>query len=237
MEADFDLRKLDEIPDVLAPSDRTEALVPPGPRASTRAAGPARAEVLRRRALALAVALVWLALQVLILGLRQDLARLGVSYVLAQIALPAVLSALAVGVAVGSGRDGLGAGMVPVRGVVIVGLTGMSAVALLWPLPFVYVPPPNALPFAPAVLVCADIVAVMGVVPLALAALALRRAFPTAARDRSAALGAASGLGAVTAMHLHCEILQPAHMLLGHMVPAVALALAAALVLRSVVRA
>lgn len=235
MDADFDPSKLDDIPDVLPPAGRIEVLVPMVARAS--AIGPARGEVARRRALALLVGLAWLGLQVVVLGLRRDLPRLGASYPLAQIALPAALSALALGAAIWPGRDGLGARALTVRGIVIGGIAGMSAVAFLWPVPFEYVPPPGTPTFAAAVLICADIVAIMGAVPLALGALVLRSAFPTAAGDRCAALGVASGLGAVTAMHLHCENTWPAHVLLGHMAPAAALVLAAALALRAVVRA
>ena len=79
--------------------------------------------------------------------------------------------------------------------------------------------------------------AVMAAVPLVLAGVVLRRSFVAASMERSAAVGAACALAAVTTMHLHCENIQVGHMLLGHMVPAAAITVLAALVLRSVTRA
>lgn len=235
-DADFDLRRFDDIPDVLAPAEREADAAPRmAPRATTSAAGPSRARVRRQRAAAFVASLAWLVWQVITLGPRTDTAKLGIAYPVAQIALPAVLGAVALGVALWPSRDGLGAGAASVRGVAVLSMLAMTAVALFFPLPFAYTPP-GLFGFLQWVLICADIVAVMGVLPLALAAVVLRRSFVTAATEKSAAIGVACGLGAVTAMHLHCENLQPAHMVLGHMVPAAVLAVAGALLLRYVTR-
>lgn len=237
MNADFDLRQLDDIPDVIPPEERQASAGPPhlAPRAATTAAGPSRASVRRQRAVALVASLGWLVWQVAALGLRTDMAKLGIAYPIAQVALPALLGAAALAIALWPGRDGLGAGVASIRGLSVVALLGMTAVTLFFPLPFAYTPP-KLFGFLQWTLICADIVAVMGVLPLALAAVALRRSFVTAATEKSAAIGVACGLGAVTAMHLHCENLQPAHMALGHMVPAMVLAAAGALLLRYVTK-
>jgi hypothetical protein len=234
MDADFDLERLGDIPDVITPAERDASASPPrmAPRAT---AGPARASVQRQRAVALAVSLLWLTWQVFTLGLRTDMAKLGLAYPLAQVAVPALLGAVALGVALWPGREGLGAGVASLRAVTAVGLLAMVAITLFFPLPFAYAPP-TLYGFLQWILICADIVAIMGVVPLALAAVVLRRSFVAAATERSTAVGAACGLGAVTAMHLHCENLEPAHMVLGHMVPAAVLAAAGALLLRYVTR-
>lgn len=238
MDADFDLSRLNEIPDVLPPAVReaTEKVPPLGPRASATSSGPARGSVRAQRAAALAVSAGWLVIQVLTLGFRSDFAKLGLSYPLAQIGLPAALSALALGLAIWPGKEGLGAGVAPLRTVAIAGLGAMTIVAFAWPLPFPYTPP-SLFGFSQWVLICADIVAVMGAVPLVLAAVVFRRSFATAATERSAAVGTACALGAVTAMHLHCENMQPAHMLAAHMVPAIGLAVIATLILRHTARA
>lgn len=232
MAAEFDLSQLDEIPDVIAPGTQT---APPPLR--PLGASPARSATRQRRALAVAAGVVWLAAQVVVLGLRTDTARLGTAYLLAQVALPALLSAALVGAVLWPGRDSLGASSRSLAGLSGAALAVMAAVVLSCPMPFAYVPPPGSMAFGQWVLVCGDIVAIMGAVPLALMAGAFRSSFPAAATARTAALGAACGLAAVTAMHLHCENIEPLHLAVGHIVPATALALFSAFVLRRVTRA
>ena len=70
-----------------------------------------------------------------------------------------------------------------------------------------------------------------------LAAVVLRRSFASAAGWRSAAVGAACGLAAGAAMHLHCENVLPVHMVLSHAVPALLLGVAGALLLGRTARA
>lgn len=236
MSADFDLSKLDDIPDVVPAAGRDAAPPPVAPRASSRIAGPSRAELRGRRWIVLGVALAWLAGHLGVLAIRADFAKLGALYVLLQVALPAVLGAVSLGVALSPGRDGLGVGVGLARAVALASVAGMTLLTAAMPLPFPYVPPPG-LTFGQWVIICGDIIAVMAAVPLVLAGVVLRRSFVAASMERSAAVGAACALAAVTTMHLHCENIQVGHMLLGHMVPAAAITVLAALVLRSVTRA
>lgn len=235
MDADFDLSRLEDIPDVLPAPERGAPSPALAPRTSATTAGPSRAELRSRRWIAIAVSFLWLAGHLVVLSVRTDFARLGLVYPLLQIALPALLSALALGMALWPGRDGLGAGVTPLRAVSIAGIAGMTVLVAALPLPFPYVPP-NVMTFGQWVIVCGDIVAVMAAVPLVLAAVVLRRSFVTATTEKSAAVGASCSLAAVTTMHLHCENIQVAHVLVGHMVPAIAITVIAALVLRSVTR-
>jgi hypothetical protein len=232
MEADFDLSRLDEIPDVLPPELAAPVPVPPvGLPTSPGVAGPARGSLRTQRAVAFVVSLGWLAFQTVTLGLRPDFAKLGLPYILALIVFPAVLSAAALGIAIWPGRDGLGVGVTPLRVVALAGIVGVPLLALFFPVPFEYVST-SRLSFAQWVLVCWDVVAVMGAVPLVLAAVVLRRSFPVAATERAATIGVACGMGALTAMHLHCPNIQPAHVLASHVGPAVVLAIVAAVILR-----
>lgn len=235
MDADFDLSRMDDIPDALPAADRGAPSPTPAPRESTLVAGPSRADLRRRRALAMAVSLAWLAGHIVLLSVRADLAKLGVLYPLLEIALPAVLSAVALGLALSPGRDGLGASVASLRGITLLAIAGVPLLAAVLPLPFPYVPP-TIFTFGQWVIICGDIIAVMAAVPLVLAAVVLRRSFVAASLERSAAVGASCCLAAVTTMHLHCENIQVAHVLVGHMLPAIAITIVAALVLRSVTR-
>lgn len=236
MDAEFDLSRLDEIPDVVPARELARPAAPP-PRVVAGEAGPARAVVRRRRALALLGGLAWFAAQVGALGLRTDLPRLGLFFTLVQTALPAAFGAAALGLALWPGRDGLGARAGTLRAATITVLAALAAVAFLVPPPFEYVAPPGMPPPVAWILVCADIVLVMGAVPLALAAAAWRRAFAVSSAERTGAIGAACGLGAVTSMQLHCENILPVHVAFGHVLPAVVLSLVGALVLHRFTRA
>ena len=235
VDAEFDLSRLDEIPDVIperaAPAER------PPHRPVVGAPGPARAVVRRRRAFALLGGLAWFVAQAGALGLRTDIARLGTLFALVQMALPALLGATALGLALWPGRDGLGARAGTLRAATIVLLAGLTAVTLLMPPPFEFVAPQGMPPPVAWALICADIVFVMGAIPLALAAVAWRRAFAVSAAERTAALGAACGLSAVTSMQMHCENILPLHVTFGHILPAVALAVAGAFLLHRFTRA
>jgi hypothetical protein len=74
MDADFDLSRMDDIPDVLPAADRGAPSPTPAPRESTLVAGPSRADLRRRRALAMAVSLAWLAGHI-VLGQQIDQQR------------------------------------------------------------------------------------------------------------------------------------------------------------------
>jgi len=235
MDGDRNPTSFDDIPDPLAGAgvDLSRAWDGGSPPAAPVVAGPTRAEVRRRRLLAAAVGLGWLALHVAVLGVRADLDRLGVPYVAAQVVLPALLVTVTLGLALRPGRDGLGTGVSLLRWAGILGLAVVLAVALFFPPPFASAATPGLGAFCKSALICADIVAMMGVVPLVLAAVALRGAFASAAAERTLAAAAACGLASVSAMHLHCGNIAPMHVALGHVLPALVLtAIAVALVPR-----
>ncbi|MEZ4299035.1 MAG: NrsF family protein [Polyangiaceae bacterium] len=235
MDADFDLSRLDEIPDfVAAPAPPRAA---PAPRPAAGLAGPARDALRKQRALAVTAAVVWLVAQVATLGLRTDLDKLGKVYPLVQIGGPALLAAAALALAAWPSRDGLGASSRTLGAVAWGAIAALAAATIVLPLPFDYTPPPGSIPTVPWALVCADIVLVMGALPLAIFAAAWRRSFPAASSARTAALGAAAGLGAVTSMHLHCENIFAYHVVVAHMIPAALLAAAGAFVLHRITRA
>jgi hypothetical protein len=123
----------------------------------------------------------------------------------------------------GSGRSGLGVTL-GVVAALVVSLPGVVALlALGLPSPQSAVPEPSLLR---GLVVCLDMTLVGALPPLVLAVVVLRRAFPSAARWRGALVGGVAGLLSATAMNLHCPLVDPLHMLLGHALP---IALASAL--------
>jgi hypothetical protein len=85
--------------------------------------------------------------------------------------------------------------------------------------------------------ICLDITLAWVSVPLLLAALTLRSAFPSASRARSALVGAACGLFSGGVMNLHCANVNPEHMVLGHGIPVLVAALVGATLLSRLARA
>lgn len=151
--------------------------------------------------------------------------------------MPALLSSGLLALATWPGRDGLGARAGTLRAFTVASLMAVSAGVLLMPAPFDFTPHPGADPPVTWALICADVILVMGAIPLAAATAAWRRAFAVAALERSAALGAAGGLGALSVMHLCCDNVVPLHMAFGHLLPAMLLVVVAALLLHRFTRA
>ena len=87
-------------------------------------------------------------------------------------------------------------------------------------------PPPGLSPWGARCLVLATIV---GGVALASLALALRRAIPVRSDLRGAALGAAAGAWAGLALFVFCPASEYEHLLVGHLLPVVALTVGGAL--------
>jgi len=203
-----------DIPDPVAQDD-----VPAPPlRAPRLAPSPERAVVQRRRLAALLASIGWIGGHLAVFGVRGDLGQLPFLYVVAEIALPFVVAVASLAIALRPGKLGLG---------VRAGL--ISALGLLGPASFVLIaagaPVPVEVPAGSAsllgILVCFDITVGWAAVPLLLAALTLRGAFPAAARWRSALVGAGAGLFAGATMNLHCPNIAPLHMLFGHGLPVV----------------
>jgi hypothetical protein len=232
---DHQLTDFGEIPDPLARSPVRDADAPGRvlrlPQLET---APERAVIRRRRLAALAASAAWFASHLLVYGVRGDLAELPAPYIAAQVLLPFLVAAASLAVALSSGRLGLGAKVGLVSGLAILGPTAFALIAL-------GAPPPRIVTDEAAsllgMLVCFDITVAWAAVPLLALALALRGAFPAAARCRSALVGASAGLFSGAIMNLHCANVAPVHVLLGHGLPVVIAAVAGALLLVAIARA
>jgi len=78
--------------------------------------------------------------------------------------------------------------------------------------------------------VCFVMALALAALPLAFFLFVRRRSDPVHPRATGAAIGAAAGAWGGLLVHLHCPFANPAHMLFGHVLPIVALAIAVALV-------
>jgi hypothetical protein len=240
-----DLSFLDQIPDPVPEDQRPDAersarkangttpepRQPLPPRFGVKS--PDRAELRRRRWVALGLSAAWLVTHLVVYGVRQDLATLPAGYVAVQIGLPFGVAVASLSVALSPGKLGLG-----------VSLGALAALVFLGPLSFwlsaFALPSPGATPGDDgmfAALVCFDITLLWAVLPLLAAAFALRRSFAGGAVWRSALIGAAAGLFSGAAMNLHCTNVDPLHMALGHGLPIVLGALVGAFVLARWLRA
>jgi hypothetical protein len=225
--SDF-LAQLREIPDPVSGAPAAKARPPLAPLA------PDRGLTRRRRWLALVVALAWLGLNLAVFGVRGDLLTLPSLYVDAQIVLPFSLAIGSLAVALAPGRLGLGLGL----GMVMV-------TAVLGPASFCLIGPGAPPPSEPAqgassllaAFVCLDITVAFAAVPLLLAGLVLRAAFPVGAGWRGASVGAAVGLLAGATINLHCANVARFHMLVGHGIPVIAATLIGAFVVARWTRA
>lgn len=209
-----DLSFLKEIPDPVA---APPASAPTPPRLGS-APSPVRSSTRQSRFLALGVSALWLIAHLSVYGLRGDLQRLPPLYLALQVGLPGLLGALSLWVALAPGRLGLGLRVTVVATLAVLGPLTFWLLAAGVPAPYAEGPLAN---FWLSSLLCLDITLAWAAAPLLLAALVLRRAFPSAALWRSALVGAAVGLLCGAAINLHCAIVNQAHMFAGHGVPIV----------------
>jgi hypothetical protein len=224
-----DLSFLEEIPDPLAGAPVVPA---PAPRFSAPSASRTRTQ--RRRIAALGISIGWLCTHLAVYGIRQDFTRLPAEYVALQIVLPALLGAASLLLAVAPGKLGLGLALSVVAALAVLGPLSFWLCAGLLNTPY---PALDNARFWLGALVCLDITLAWAAAPLLLAALTLRRAFPTGAGWRSGLVGAALGLFSGAAINLHCPNVNQGHMLLGHGIPIVVAALVGGLVVSRWARA
>lgn len=193
-----------EVPDPLAA--RAHRSTPPPMPPPPDVKGATRAEVRRRRVLALVVALGWSVALLAWIGVRTD-AGAGS---LAALAVPALvwcaLAALTIGLALGRGPlgDGRGASLAAWLAAPLFALVALASSA------------PG--PLGPAS-GCFSTTLALAAVPLLVATWALGRAFPVRAASRGAALGAGTGLAAAALIGLHCAGASGAHVALAHGLP------------------
>lgn len=216
-----DLSLLKEIPDPVAGTPPASPVTPP--RFSAMAPSAVRSRTRRMRRLALGLSVAWVVAHLSIYGLRGDLQHLPPLYLLLQVGLPALLGALSLWLALAPGRLGLGLHVRIISALAVLGPLSFWLLAAGLPAPYADGQPAS---FWLSALLCMDITLAWAAAPLLLAALALRRAFPSAALWRSALVGAAVGLSCGAAINLHCPSVNPGHLVAGHGVP---LALAALL--------
>ncbi len=151
-------------------------------------------------------------------------------------ALLAVLCALvglagaATAVALHRGRSGLGAGLGSLAAVAL--LTGPVYAALTLANP-VHIAgmQPAWVDISPWGARCFFIACAVGTIVLASSGIVLRRAVPVASAWRAAALGAAAGAWAGLAVFVFCPSGELQHLLVGHLLPVMALVAAGALTL------
>jgi hypothetical protein len=207
-----ELPDFSDVPDVpSAPARKLELVQRLGAGARLGTAR-TRAEVRRRRLLALGVVVLWALAQVAALGVRFDFAKLSFAYVACTFLLPLALGSLGLAIAVQPGRLGLGARGGLLAGLVVLGPLSVIGTALLLPEPYAGGLTGDRV----SLFLCGNLALGWAAVPIVAAAFALQGAFAAGAVWRSALVGVACGLGAAVAAQVRCPITGGAHIALAH---------------------
>jgi hypothetical protein len=211
-----------DIPDPWGASPPSARKAPPSPPA----ASPTRADLKRRRVVALVASLAWAGAVLALFGFREELAD-NAGLVAGQAALWSAFVALALALAIGKGRRGLGSPVDRARVVALGAPLAFLVAALFW-LPRVQGASFGATGPLFGLVACFTTGVVVAIPMIALSLWSVRRSFPSAAGWRGALLGAASGLGAVLVLTLHCGSPFGGHVALAHGMPLVLSSLAGA---------
>ncbi|MGK4004024.1 NrsF family protein [Sorangium sp. So ce1036] len=207
------LEGLEDIPD---PAAHLAGRPPPRPTAAPAEPSLTRPARARRVASATLAGLTWVLLLTWIAGFRADI---GAPRVAIPLALWALLSGLGLLLALTPRARGLPAGVRALQALVAAAPVGFLAAAVAM----------SGLadgPLSPrSHLKCSAIALGMAALPLALAALVLRRSFLSAPAWRGAAIGALCGLGAVIGVQAHCPYDDLLHITFAHGLPIAAGAL------------
>lgn len=207
------LEGLKDIPD---PAAHVAGCPPPPPMEAPAEPSLTRPARGRRVARAMLAGLGWVLLLTWIAGFRADI---GSPRVAIPLVLWALLSGLGLRLALAPRARGLPAGVRALKALVAAVLVGFLAAAVAMsgaadgPLPLM------------AHLRCSAIALGMALLPLALAALVLRRSFLSAPAWRGATIGALCGLGAVIGIQAHCAHDDLLHVAFAHGLPIAAGAL------------
>jgi hypothetical protein len=229
---DFDPSMFADIPDPVAPvrgaaggDDSKGAAV--APAASSDRSLPAfpaqrstRAEVSKRRSIALAISFGWTLFAVVILGYRHNLDAISA---LVHLALPLALGIVVLAVAISPGRLGLGPSARKATLLAVVAPVAFMVVAALLRVPM-------AADDHRDTLGCGAIELGVGLVPLVLLAVGLRRTQVVNAGWRSTLFGAGMGLVWAGLWAIHCTDSDAAHIVLAHGGAAAGLAIVGGLV-------
>ncbi|WP_437729764.1 NrsF family protein [Sorangium sp. So ce1335] len=207
------LEGLEDIPDPAA----HVAGRPPPPRMAAPAEPSLTRPARERRVMsAILAGLGWVLLLTLIAGFRADI---GSPRVAIPLVLWALLSGLGLRLALAPRARGLPAGVRALQALVAAAPIGFLAAAVA-----MSAPADGPLPLM-AHFRCSAIALGMALLPLALAALVLRRSFLSAPAWRGAAVGALCGLGAVIGIQAHCSYDDLLHVAFAHGLPIAAGAL------------
>jgi hypothetical protein len=201
-----------DVPDVLDVASRPLAF-PSELRGRARfALAPTRAELRRRRWIALGLVALWALAQFAALGLRFDFDKLPFGYVALTMLLPLVLGIFGLGAALHPGRSGLGASKGLLLGLVVLGPLSVIASTLLLHEPYTA----GIAGDRASVFLCGNVALAWAAMPLLAASLALRSSFVAGATLRGALVGGACGLGAAVAAQVRCPVTGALHILLAH---------------------
>lgn len=160
--------------------------------------------------------------------LRFDLGALPLGPFVAELGLCGALGVAATVVAVRPGRHGLGSAARALAATSVAVAPVYAAIALASPVEC-DLPAAASSQLHPWGLPCLMVATLIGALALSVLTWSLRRAVPSAARLRGAALGAASGAWAGLALVVHCPSSAPVHLLVGHVLPVAVFAAAGAL--------
>ncbi len=216
---DFDFARLAEIPDPLAPARDRAA---PPTATAPKEGSPTRADVKRRRLVAIGFGVTWMLGLLLVMGVASE--RFHAPAAIVSCVLPGVLGCAALGLALSRGQSGLGPSVKSAA--TLFGVAAILFVATC----FVTASAPGML--AKDSFVCGELILLLGAVPLLALAFAMRNSTPNRSITRSALLGASVGLVAAGVQAVHCPKDELMHVALGHGLPIVVLALVGATVVR-----
>jgi hypothetical protein len=208
MNDDLDLQRLAEIPDPFAQAGQSPLRQLSPDRAIQ---SPARSRVLALRALALAAMVLYDVAWPVLVERRPDLRSVPPLELALGLVIPLASAALAATAFGRQGNRGLGEPTARLLMLVIASLALFAAGTLIFA-------PENAAGgrFWRQAAGCLLVTAVLAAGPLALGALAFRRAFAAASVGRSAALGVAIGALAAATMSIACSNSSAGHVLVGH---------------------
>ncbi|HTQ06152.1 MAG TPA: NrsF family protein [Polyangiaceae bacterium] len=201
-----------DIPDV-------RLAAPPGlePPAALRAreplkASPTRADLQRRRWIALGIAVLWALVELGAFGVRFDLGKLSASYIALTCGLPFVLGAAGLVAAVKPGSFGLGLQRRSLLVLLALGVLVVVVTAFAVPEPYT----DGIDGGGRSIFMCGHLALSWAAVPLLAAALALRGSLVGSTVVRSALIGTVCGLGAAVAAQIRCPVTGAAHIALAH---------------------
>ena len=221
---DFDLARLAEIPDPLAASPAVARAQHQGGISVTppKEGSPTRTHVRRRRLLAIGFGVLWMLGLLLAMGIATDRFRAPLSIV--SCVLPVIIGGAALVLALSRGRAGLGPSVQSAG--VLLGVAMVLFVATC----IVTFSTPGIL--AKDSFICGELILVLGAVPLLALAFAMRNSTPNRSLTKSGLLGASVGLLAAGVQAAHCPKDELVHLVVGHGLPIVVLALIGATVVR-----